>query len=99
MTSTTTGILNNCFGVVLGFDAGFSGLWGIAFSGTMQDIEDGCKQMFPVFEAPPFGIQLGFVTGTSENPIPTFLMEFTLGLSASTGLPGYTACTTTVLGG
>ncbi|CAB9522603.1 expressed unknown protein [Seminavis robusta] len=87
------GILNNCFGIVLGVDAGIAGLIGLAFTGTIQDLAVGCKQAFPVASFPPFDLQLGVILSES----PTFLMEFTGGASASTGLPGYTTCTTTVL--
>ena len=87
------GLLNNCFGGVLGYDLGLSGLLGLAFSGTQADLSNGCKQAFPIAEFPPFGLQLGFIMDT----IPTFLMEFAGGASASTGLPGYTTCNTLAL--
>ena len=87
------GLLNNCFGAVLGYDAGISGLLGLAFTGAISDLSEGCKQVFPIAEFPPFGLQLGFI----NDDIPTFLMEFNGGASASVGLPGYTSCTTTLL--
>ena len=87
------GLLNNCFGVVLGYDAGISGLLGLAFTGTIADLANGCKQAFPVAAFPPFELQLGGILSDT----PTFFMEFTGGASASVGLPGFTSCTTTVL--
>lgn len=84
------GLLNNCFGGILGYDLGLSGLLGLGLSGTQADLLDGCKQSFPIVEFPPFGLQLGFIMDT----IPTFLMEFAGGASASAGLPGYTTCNT-----
>lgn len=87
------GILNNCFGAVLGYDAGISGLLGMAFSGAIADLSAGCKQVFPIADFPPFGLQLGFI----NDDIPTFLMEFNGGASASAGLQGYTSCTTRLL--
>ena len=75
---------------MLGFDAGVSGLIGIAFTGTPTDLQEGCKQMFPIIEFPPFALQIGFID--CENP--TFLIEITAGLSGGFGLPGYTSCTT-----
>jgi hypothetical protein len=90
------GLLNNCFGFVLGYDAGISGLLGLAFTGTIADLADGCKQAFPIAAFPPGELQLGFITG-NETFAPTFFLEFTLGLSAGVGLPGYTTCTTTEL--
>ena len=87
------GLLNNCFGFVIGYDAGVAGLAGLAFTGSIADLAAGCKQVFPVADFPPFGLQMGFIA--TENP--TFLMEFTGGATASIGLPGYTTCTTTVL--
>lgn len=85
--------LNNCFGFVLGYDLGVSGLVGFAFTGTAADLQSGCKQMFPILDIPPFGLEIGFID--CENP--TLLVELTAGLAASAGLPGYTSCTTTAL--
>ena len=87
------GILNNCFGVVLGYDAGISGLLGLAFTGNIADLADGCKQSIPILSFPPGELQVGIIL--SDNP--TFFLELTVGVSASVGLPGYTTCTTTVL--
>lgn len=78
----------------MGYDLGFSALLGVALTtGTSADLEQGCKQMFPIVEFPPFSLQVGFVD--CADPIP--LIEVTLGLSAGAGLPGYTSCTTTPL--
>ena len=85
--------LNNCFGAVIGYDLGVSGLLGIAFTGTAADLQSGCKQMFPVASFPPFSLQLGFIDCSN----PTFVMELTAGLDAGAGLPGFTSCTTTAL--
>ena len=97
MTLNTTqpqiATLNNCFGFVLGYDAGVFGLVGVAFTGTPTDLQTGCKQMFPIIEFPLFALQVGFIDCNN----PTFVIEIQLGLSAGFGLPGYTACTTTPL--
>lgn len=85
--------LNNCFGAVLGYDLGISGLVGIAMTGTIADLQDGCKQMFPIASFPPVSIELGVI----DCDDPVFLIEMTAGIDASAGLPGYTTCTTTAL--
>lgn len=85
--------LNNCFGFVLGYDLGISGLVGIALTGTIADLQDGCKQMFPIASFPPMSIELGSI----DCADPVFLIEITAGVDASAGLPGYTSCTTTAL--
>lgn len=85
--------LNNCFGALLGFDAGITGLLGLAFTGRLKDVQDGCKYMFPILETGPVGIEIGFVD--CEDPI--YLIELTAGFSAGFGLPGVTTCTTTDL--
>jgi len=88
--------MNNCFGAVLGIDAAISGLLGIAFTPSVSQLSDGCKQMFPIFAFPPFELQIGFA-GPDMSSIPTLLVEMTGGGSASSGLPGYTQCNTLLL--
>ena len=85
--------LNNCFGCVLGYDLGITGLIGLAFTGTLADLQEGCKYMFPILETGPVGIEIGFID--CEDPI--LLIEMTAGLSAGFGLSGSTTCTTTPL--
>jgi hypothetical protein len=87
------GYINHCFGVVFGYEAGISGLFGLALTGTLADLELGCKQMFPIGSVPPVSIEAGWITSCP----PTFLIEFTAGASASTGISGFTQCTTEAL--
>ena len=82
------GYTSNCFGFILGIDAGISGLLGLAFTGTIADLELGCKQMFPIGSVPPASIEIGFI----DSIPPTFLVEVTAGASSSVGLPGCLSC-------
>ena len=45
----------------MGYDLGLSGLIGMAFTGALSDLQQGCKQAIPIAEFPPFGLQLGFI--------------------------------------
>lgn len=92
-TEPEVATLNNCFGAVLGLDAAVGGLIGIAFTGSPTDLQQGCKQMFPIISIPPLALQIGFI----DCADPIWIIEITAGLSGSFGLPGYTSCTTTPL--
>ena len=82
--------VNNCFGTVLGFNAGVEGLIGIAFTGTPADMVTSCKTLFPLIAYPPFAFRLGLV-GDCDNP--TFALEIGFGFSGI-GLNGCSACAT-----
>ncbi|CAB9530106.1 expressed unknown protein [Seminavis robusta] len=77
-------VLNNCFGFILGAEAGISGLLGVAFTNTAQDLLEGCKQMIPLLSVTPFSLQVGFI----DCEDPTWLVEMTAGFTGGFALPG-----------